>query len=72
MDRGACWAWSLKESDHNLVTKPAKSTGGDLIYFCPLEGVQRSIGDYLSSIFTGINMGLWEKFVLKHGWLRCN
>ena len=36
MDRGACWAWSLKESDHSLVTKPAKSTGGDLIYFCPL------------------------------------
>ena len=34
MDRGTWWAWSLKESDHNLVTKPAKSIGGDLIYFC--------------------------------------
>ena len=39
--------------------------------FVPLEDVQRSTGDYLNSIFTGINRGLWEKFVLKHGWLRC-
>ena len=39
--------------------------------FVPLEDVERSTGDYLNSIFTGINRGLWEKFVLKHGWLRC-